>query len=144
MVMKSGQFYRGKIDGIQKHFESPDLDKILPTEKLCDLADYFEIGEYSRFFKKELVLAKIIVAPAENSDGRQGGVTNHTVLYQFDRATIYETAPYTFDVDKFIQEIQAGKRRFKMPDVPKLPGTDSEIIDSPPAIEWEVEQQNAV
>ena len=143
-IVKSGQFYRGKIDGIQKHFESPDLDKILPTKKLCDLADYFEIGEYSRFFKNELVLAQIIVAPAENSDGREGGITNHTVLYQFDRAITHETASYIFDLDTFILEIQAGKRKFKMPDVPKLPDADSGLIDPPPAIEWEVEELNAV
>ncbi len=137
--MKSGQFIRGKIDGIQKHYESPDIGKLLPSEKLCDLADYFEIGEYPRFFKQERVLARTVVAPAENTDGRAGGITNHTVLYQFDRATTHETAPYIFDLDTFILEIQAGKRKFKMPPTPKLPDEDSGLIDNPPPIEWEVE-----
>jgi len=136
--MKSGQFYRGKIDGIQKHFESPDLDKILPTDKLCDLADNLEIGEYPRFFKKELVLAKTIITPTENSDGRKGGVTNHTVLYQFDRAVTHESTQYLFDVDSFISEILDGKRRFKMPVVPELPDADSGLIDPPSPLEWEV------
>jgi hypothetical protein len=138
--MKSGQFYRGKIDGIQKHFESPDIDKLLPTEKLCDLADYFEIGTYPRFFKQERVLAKTVVSLAENSDGRKGGIINHTVLYQFDPFITHESARYIFDVDAFILEIQAGKRRFKIPVSPKLPETDSGFIDLPPPIEWEVEQ----
>ena len=137
--MKSGQFYRGKIGGIQKHFESPDLDKILPTDKLCELADYFEIGEYPRFFRKELVLAKTIIAPTENSDGRKGGVTNHTVLYQFDRAVTHESAQYIFDVDAFIAEILDGKRRFKMPVAPELPDDDSGSIALPSPLEWEVQ-----
>jgi hypothetical protein len=137
--MKSGQFYRGKIDGIQKHFESPDIDKLLPTEKLCDLADYFEIGTYPRFFKQERVLAKTVISPAENTDGRAGGITNHTVLYQFDQYTTHESAQYTFDVEAFILEIQAGKRKFKMPPTPELPDADSGLIDPPPPIEWEVE-----
>ncbi len=136
--MRSGQFYRGKIDGIQKHFETPDIDKLLPQEKLCDLADYFEIGTYPRFFKQERVLAKTVVAPAENSDGRKGGITNHTVLYQFDQYTTHESAQYVFDVGTFILEIQAGKRRFKMPPIPELLDADSGMIDPPPPIEWEV------
>ncbi len=135
--LKSGQFYRGKIDGIQKHFESPNIDKILPSEKLCILADTYEIGEYPHFFKQEIVLAKTVVAPAENTDGRTGGITNHTVLYQFDHSILHESVQYVFDVDAFILEIQAGKRRFKMPAVPDLPG-DSGLIDPPPQLEWEV------
>src|SRR3972149_2552262 len=99
--MKSGQFVKGKIDGIQKHFESPDLDKILPSDKLRELADCTEIGEYPRFFKTELVLTKTIVSPAENSDGRKGGTINHTVLYQFDRTVTHESTQYTFNVDSF-------------------------------------------
>src|SRR3989304_4899566 len=110
--MKSGQFIRGKIDGIQKHFESPGIDKLLPTDKLCVLADYIEIGEYTHFFKQELVLTKTVISPAENTDGRAGGITNHTILYQFDRATIHESAQYTFNVEAFVLEVQEGKRRF--------------------------------
>jgi len=137
--MKSGQFYRGKIDGIQKNFESPDLDKLLPSDKLSVLADYSFIGEYSHFFKQERVLAKIVVFEADNTDGRLGGIINHTVLYQFDPAIQHETAQYIFDTEAFIAEIRAGKRKFKMPEPPKLPEDDSFIIDLPPPIEWEVE-----
>ncbi len=141
--MKSGQFYRGKIDGIQKHFESPDLDKILPSEKLCELADYSEIGNYPRYFRQERVLAKTVISPAENTDGRPGGIINHTVIYQIDRDTTHETFPYVFDEETFIEELRAGKRRFKMPPAPNLPETDSNLIEPPSPLEWEVQTQNA-
>jgi len=136
--MKSGQFYRGKIDGVQKNFESSDLEKILPADKLCELADNIEIGEYPRFFKQERVLTKTVVVSAENSDGRRGGVTNHTVLYGYDAYVELDGVKYIFDTDAFITEILAGKRRFKMPEVPKLPEGDSGYIESPPPIEWGV------
>jgi len=137
--MKSGQFYRGKIDGIQKHYESPDLDKLLPPDKLSVLADYFFVGEYSHFFREEHVLTRTVVTEAENSDGREGGIINHTVLYRFGHAVTHETAQYIFNIDAFIAEIREGKRKFKMPDAPMLPEGDSIIIDLPPPIEWEVD-----
>jgi len=136
--MKSGQFYRGKIDGIQKHFESPDLLQLLPNEKLVELANYTEIGEYPRFFKQELVLTKTVISPAENSDGRKRGIINHTVLYQFDHSLTHDTALYIFDMDAFISEILSGKRQFKMPSTPTLPEGDSGLIEAPSPIEWEV------
>jgi hypothetical protein len=138
--MKAGQFVRGKIDGIQKNFESPGLEKLLPTDKLSELADNVEVGEYPRFFKQEKVIAKTVIAPAENSDGRRGGIVNHTVLYKYDSTVSHDGVKYLFDTETFIAEILAGKRRFKMPPVPKLPeGVDSGFIDLPPPIEWEVE-----
>jgi hypothetical protein len=139
--MKSGQFYRGKIDGIQKNFESPDLDKILPTEKLQLLADQSEIGTYPRFFKNERVICKTVVTEAENSDGRRGGTTNHTVLYGFDQHVIKDDIEYIFPLEDFITEILMGKRQFKMPPTPTLPETDAAfaLIDLPPPIKWEVE-----
>lgn len=138
--MKSGQFVRGKIDGIQKHFQSNGIDRILPAEKLNELKDYDVIGEPpQRFFQKERVLAKTIVTPAENSDGRRGGVVNHTVLYQFDKQITHDSAVYSFDTDRFISEILEGKRKFKMPNMPTLPDADAGFIDAPPPIAWEVE-----
>lgn len=140
--MISGQFIRGKIDGIQKNFESPNLDKILPAEKLSDLANTSEIGEYPRFFKKEKVLCKTIVTEADNSDGRRGGIINYTVLYKFDETVTKDTITYVFPLDDFITEIIAGKRRFKMPPQPNLPDTETDfaLIDEPPAITWEREE----
>lgn len=137
--MKSGQFVRGKIDGIQKHFESTGTDRLLPAEKLNELKDYDIIGEpQQRFFQKERVLAKTIVTAAENSDGRRGGVVNHTVLYQFDKSVTHETIKYTFDTDTFISDLLQGKRKFKMPPMPQLPDSDAGAIDAPPPIAWEV------
>lgn len=137
--MRSGQFYTGKIDGIQKRFESPNLNDILPAEKLAELTTYTEAGEYPRFFKAEKVISKTVITPAENSDGRRGGITNHTVLYRFDQTVTKDTIKYLFPLDDFILEILAGKRRFKMPPTPAYPqNTDFAIIDAPPPIEWEV------
>jgi len=140
--MKSGQFYRGKIDGIQKNYESPDLEQLLPTEKLGWLADYTEIGEYPRFFKQEKVMSKTVITAAENSDGRRGGIINHTVLYGFDHTVTKDTIKYVFPLEDFIAEILSGKRRFKMPPPPDLPNTNTAfaIIEPPPPIKWEVDQ----
>ena len=135
--MIAGQFIRGKIDGVQKHFESPNLNSVLPTEKLQDLASKTEIGEYPRFFKDEKVLTKTVVTPADNSDGRKGGIINHTVLYRFNQTVKQDTITYIFPLDDFISEILAGKRRFKMPSKPELPDTNTGIIADPPPIDWE-------
>ena len=136
--MKSGQFVRGKIDGIQKHFESIGIGQLLPIDKLSLLMDYVEIGEFSHFFKHELVVAKIIVVPAENTDGRSGGIVNHTVLYQFDKIIQHDEAQYIFNLEAFIVEIQDGKRNFKMPSTPELPkDADTGLIPLPPPVEWE-------
>ena len=137
--MRSGQFYRGKIGGVQKHYESPNLEQLLPSEKLAELASYDEVGFYPRFFRAENTIAQIQVEPAENTDGRRGGITVHVVLYRFDAGLTHESVPYVFDTEKFIKELQHGARRFKMPEVPDLP-EDSGYIDCPPQIEWEVQQ----
>ena len=136
--MKSGQFYRGKIDGIQKHYESLDLDDILPASKLCVLADYTQEGEYFHFFRQEHVLTRTVVSEAKNEDGRLGGIINHTVLYKFDHTVTHETVRYTFNEDFFIMEVRDGKRKFKMPPAPTLPEEESILVDFPPQIEWEV------
>jgi hypothetical protein len=133
--MRAGQFYSGKIDGIQKYYQTPEILNILPKDKLAELREYTDPGEYPRFFKTEKVLTKTIIRPAENSDGRRGGITNHTVLYKFDQTIEKDTLQYIFPLEDFITEILAGKRRFKMPPLPEL--TETGIIDYPPAIEWE-------
>jgi len=136
--MKSGQFVTGKIDGIQKRFVSPNLDKILPTDKLCELLDNTDIGEYPRFFKQERTIVKTVITAAKNSDGRRGGIINHTVLYGYDAYVEHDGVKYIFDTDTFISEILSGKRQFKMPPMPQLTDSDAGLIDLPPPIEWEV------
>ena len=140
-MVKSGQFYGGKIDGIQKRFTSRNIDHLLPPDKLAELTDRTIEGEHTRFFKTDRVLAKTVVTPADNSDGRRGGVVNHTVLYQFDHKVTHEEAQYVFDVEAFVEEILAGKRKFKMPNTPSYPeDKDMAYIDLPPPIMWEVKQ----
>ncbi len=138
--MKSGQFFRGKIDGIQKNFESPNIGKILPPGKLTELADLDDIGTYPQFNRQTLTLILSVIEPAENTDGRRGGITNHTVFYSWDRTVTHEDATYLFDVEKFVSEIITGKRKFKMPPKPTYPpDVDFAIIEPPPPIEWEVQ-----
>lgn len=136
--MKSAWLVKGKIDGIQRYFKSVDFNQMLPAEKRAEVEDITEVGEYPRFFKKELVLAKSVVTEADNSDGRRGGTVNFTVLYKWPKTLVQDDAPYIFDLESFISEILAGKRRFKMPSMPQLPDTDMGVIDPPPPIEWEV------
>jgi hypothetical protein len=139
--MDGAQFIRGKISGIQKTFESPNLSKFLPVTKLAELADYSEIGEYPRFFKEEKVLSKTVVTAAQNTDGRKNGVVNHTVLYRWPQNVQQDYIKYQFPLESFVSEILASKRRFKMPQQPQLPQTDSDfaLIDAPPPIEWEAQ-----
>lgn len=136
--MKAAQFVKGKIDGIQKVYFSRELNYILPREKIAELSGYTDTGEYPRFFKAEKVLAKTVVTAADNSDGRRGGIVNHTVLYQFAQTVTQDTIEYQFPLDEFITEILAGKRRFKMPPFPSLP-EDNVCLDPPPPIEWEAQ-----
>ena len=139
--MMSGQFVKGKIDGVQKTFESPVLDKILPSSKLQELADITEIGEYPQFFKQKVAFIKTVITPAQNTDGRRGGIVNYTVVHSFPRNLNQETIPYIIDFDTLTAEILSGKRRWKMPQMPVLPKTDSTfaLIDPPPPIEWEAQ-----
>ena len=136
--MKSGQLVKGKINGIQRRFESPGLVNVLPITKISELADITEIGEYPQFFKQARAIIKTVVTPADNTDGRRGGVINHTVVYAYDSTVEYDGIKYIFDADSFISEVLAGKRRFKMPEVPNLPDSDSGLIELPPPIQWEV------
>lgn len=137
--MNSGQFVKGKIDGIQKYFKTANLRDILPKSKLEELESYTEVGEYPRFFKAEKVLTRTKITEAINSDNRRGGIVNQTVLYQFDQTVTKDTVKYVFPLDDFIAEILAGKRAFKMPPMPQLPDTDVGIIEEPTPVEWEAQ-----
>jgi hypothetical protein len=138
--MIAGQFVKGKIDGIQKYFKTANLREILSKEKLNILEAYTEVGEYPRFFKEEKVLTRTRIVEADNTDGRRGGVVNHTVLYKFPQSVTQDTVRYVFDLDVFISEVLDGNRVFKMPEMPELPDSDVGIILEPPQIEWEVEK----
>lgn len=139
--MKAAQFVRGKIDGIQKRYETANLNDLLPQSKLNELKDYADVGEYPQFFKQKPSLIKTVVTAAPSTDGRRGGIINHTVIYQYDQTVTQDGIKYLFPLEDFITEVLSGKRRWKMPPLPELPATDSDfaIIDPPPPIEWEVQ-----
>jgi len=128
--MKSGQFVKGMINGVEDMFESPDLLQILPNEKLVEL--YIErVGIYSRVFVSERVIARTVVAKADPDDLGRDGIINHTVLYKFDQYTIHDGARYVFDQDFFVMDVKAGKYQFTMPPTPVL----KRPLDYPPAME---------
>jgi hypothetical protein len=135
--MKSGQFVKGKIDGIQKTFKSPGIRELIPKDKMAELENCFEIGEYNQFFKQARALIKTVVTPAENTDGRKDGVINHTVIYSYDASVEHNGLKYIFDMETFVNEVLSGKRQLKMPPFPQLPNTDYGTIDPPSPLEWE-------
>jgi hypothetical protein len=136
--MIAGQFVKGKIDGIQKYFKTANLRDILPKNRQDELEKHIEVGEYPHFFKAEKIIAKTRIINAENTDGRRGGIINHTVVYRFDPTVTKDSINYIFPLDDFIKEYIDGKRSFKMPSMPTLPDTDAGLIDAPPPIAWEV------
>lgn len=129
--MKSGQIVKGKIDGVQKRFQSADLPQITEI-RLSQLTDNSEIGTFYHFFKDERIMAGMTVTEAENLDGRRGGTVKHIVLYQHDRTITHENEQYLFDTEQYISKLP---RAFKMPVFP-------EVLENPlplPApLEWEV------
>ena len=129
--MRSGQFYKGMINGIEESYESPDLLQILPNEKLALLWDLDSPGIYNRVFKSERVIAKTVVSKAVPDDLGRDGVINHTVLYKFDLYTTLDGARYIFDTDQFVEEVMAGKYSFPMPPTPIL----KKPLDYPPPME---------
>jgi hypothetical protein len=129
--MKSGQFYKGMINGVEESYESPDLFQVLPADKLNELWDLSHVGRYRRVFLNERVVAQSVVSEAEPDDMGRDGIINHTVLHRFDLYTTHEGAIYRFDIDKFAEEARAGKYDFPMPDKPQL----KKPLDYPPRLE---------
>lgn len=133
--MKSGQFFKGMINGVEQSYESPDILQVLPSSKLNQLWDIDVVGVYSRAFKTERVIAKTVVEKAVPDEHGRDGITNHTVLYRFDAFAIHDGARYQFDEDQFIQDLKEGKYNFKMPPQPEL----KKPLSLPPPIVWEVQ-----
>ena len=132
--MKSGQIIKGKIDGVQKRFQSLDLPQITET-RLSELTDNSQLGTFYRFWIAERIFGGMRVTEAINSDGRPGGVVKHIILYQYDRTTTLDGEQYLFDSEEFIAKLP---RRFKFPPMPELPeDKDSRIISPPSPLEWE-------
>jgi hypothetical protein len=129
--MKSGQFYKGMINGTEDTYESPDLLLILPSEKLSILWDRETLGSYRRVFLTERVVAQTVIEPAVPDDLGRDGIVNHTVLYKFDSTITHDGMAYVFDYEQFAKDARAGKYNFKMPEVPEL----KKPLDYPPPME---------
>jgi hypothetical protein len=129
--MKSGQFYKGMINGTEDTYESPDLLLILPSEKLSILWDRETLGSYRHVFLTERVVTQTVIEPAVPDDLGRDGIINHTVLYKFDATVTHDGIAYVFDYEQFAKDARAGKYNFKMPEVPEL----KKPLDYPPPME---------
>lgn len=129
--MKSGQIVKGKIDGIQKRYQSLDLPQIT-DDRLAQLTDLSEIGTFYHFFRAERIVGGITVIEADNSDGRPRGRVKHIVLHQYDRIKTHDDEQYLFDIEEFLTK---WPRTFKMP---PIPSTLENPLPLPPPLEWEV------
>lgn len=129
--MKSGQFYKGMINGVEETYESPDLLLLLPSEKLNILWDREILGTYRRVFLTERVIAQTIITEAEPDDLGRNGIVNHTVLHKFDSVVHHDGIAYIFDYEQFAKDARNGKYNFAMPPTPELKNP----LDYPPAME---------
>jgi len=134
--VKSGQFYKGMINGTEDTYESSDLLIILPSEKLSVLWDRDVLGTYRHVFLTERVVAQTVITEAEPDDLGRDGIVNHTVMYKFDAVVQHDGIAYVFDYEQFAKDARAGKYNFPMPPTPEL----KRPLDYPPA--WEVEPEN--
>lgn len=129
--MKSGQFYKGMINGVEEIYESPDLLLILPNEKLSILWDRETIGSYRHIFLTERVVSQSVITQAEPDDLGRDGIVNHTILYKFDATVLHDGIAYVFDYEQFAKDARAGKYNFAMPAAPEL----KQPLDYPPEME---------
>jgi hypothetical protein len=132
--MKSGQFYKGMINGVEETYESPDLLLLLPSEKLAVLWDRETLGTYRHIFLTERVIAQTVIIEAEPDDLGRDGIVNHTVLYKFDATVTHDGLTYIFDYEQFAKDARQGKYNFKMPNAPEL----KKPLDYPPLMEVEL------
>jgi hypothetical protein len=119
-IVKSGQFFKGMINGVEESYESPDLLQVLPNNRLSEVWDLDVVGIYSRVFLSERVIAQTVVERAVPDEHGRDGVTNHTVLYRFDAFMVHDGARYRFDEEQFVRDVKAGKYSFQMPPPPEL------------------------
>jgi hypothetical protein len=129
--MKSAQFVKGMINGVEETYESPDILQVIPNDKLSEIWDLDQIGSYRRVFLNERVIAQTIIRRADPDEHGRDGIVNHTVIYRFEPFTSLDGAQYTFDIEKFAQDARAGKYKFKMPPFPELKNP----LSNPPAME---------
>jgi hypothetical protein len=135
--MRSAQFVKGMIGGVEVTYESPQLLEILSPEKLAPMWDETRIGTYKRIGSIDRYTAKTVVTQSEPDEYGRVGVVNHTVIYQFDPSKEAERIKYIIDLEEFRRNARNGMYDFKMPPKPEL----KKPLDSPPPPEWEVQQR---
>ena len=129
--MKSGQFYKGMIYGVEDSYESLDLLLLLPSEKLSVLWDREALGLHPHVFLTERVVAQTMIEKADPDFLGRDGIINHTVLYKFDATVTHDGITYIFDYEQFAKDARAGKYKFPMPPTPEL----KKPLDPPPLME---------
>jgi hypothetical protein len=134
--MRSAQFVKGMIGGVEVTYESPLLLEILSPEKLAPMWDAQQIGTFKRVGAANCYTAKTVITKSEPDEYGRVGIVNHTVIHQFDLSKEADRARYVLDLEAFRQNAREGKYDFKMPPMPEL----KKPLDSPPSPEWELQQ----
>jgi hypothetical protein len=134
--LRSAQFVKGMIGGVEVTYESPLLLEILTPAKLAPMWDANQIGTYKRIGSSDRYTAKTVVTKSEPDEYGRVGIVNHTVIYQFDMSKESDRAKYTLDLEEFKRNARNGLYDFKMPSMPEL----KKPLDAPAPPEWEVSQ----
>lgn len=134
--MRSAQFVKGMIGGVEVTYESPSLLEILSPEKLAPMWDANQIGIFKRIVSSDRYTAKTVVSKSEPDEYGRVGIVNHTVIHQFDPSKETDRAKYILDLEEFRRKARDGFYDFKMPPMPEL----KKPLDSPPPPEWDVQQ----
>jgi hypothetical protein len=129
--MKTGQFYKGMINGTEDSYESPDIYQVLPKEKLDEYWDKERVGTYNRVFLSEHVILKTVISKSEPDGYGREGIINHTVIYRFDPYIEHDGLKYVLDTEQFLKDVKDGKIAIKQLKVPEL----KKPLDAPPALE---------
>lgn len=133
--MRSAQFVKGMIGGVEVSYESPLLLEILSPEKLAPMWDANQIGTHKRIVSADRYTAKTVVSKSEPDEYGRVGIVNHTVIHQFDLSREVDRAKYVLDLEDFRRNARNGTYDFKMPPMPEL----KKPLGPPPPPEWEVQ-----
>lgn len=136
--MKSGQFVKGMINGIEVDpYETPNLAQLLsnlsPTEK-ASCWDKERIGTYLWINAETRSIIKTEITKAVPDELGRDGIVNHTVIYQFNSSIEHDGLNYQFPKEQFRQNANQGKYNFVMPPIPEL----TRPLELPPALEVQI------
>lgn len=133
--MKSGQFVKGMINGIEVDpYETPNLAQLLSSLSSSEKASCWDkerIGTYLWVNAETRSIIKTEITKAVPDALGRDGIVNHTVIYQFDSFIEHDGLNYLFSKEQFRQNANAGKYNFPMPPLPEL----KRPLELPPALE---------